>query len=177
MANPYELLAGLALLREKNRRSRQSGGRELQEWSGFQMRFGDLDCLIRREQVEEVVTPSSVAAVRGVPAWVKGVIYSHTQLVTLVDVGKLLTGSSVMQPGSSRAFVVRGGKEWFGLLASSFEGVRHIWSDTPDCPPPEGFVNQLQAHIREWLLLDERPVAVLDATSLVKALESSEVAV
>ena len=42
MANPYELLAGLALLREKKRRSRQRNELELQEWSGFRVQLGDV---------------------------------------------------------------------------------------------------------------------------------------
>ncbi len=130
MASPYELLAGLALLREKKRRSRQHNAQELQEWSGFQVHVGDVVCLIPCEQVEEVVTPAHVASVRGVPAWVNGVVYCRAQLVTLVDVAALLLGKAGAA-ASGRAFVVRGTQEWFGLQAGSFEGVRHIWSDTP----------------------------------------------
>lgn len=176
MASPYELLAGLALLREKKRRASQSQGSELQEWSGFQMRFGELDCLIPREQVEEVVTPAAVAGVRGVPAWIRGIIYSHAQLVTLIDVGRLWSGNAGVQSGG-RVFVVRGAKEWFGLQSATFEGVRHIWSDTPDCPPPKGLAGEWLDYIREWLLLDGHPVAVLDASRLVQALEQREAGV
>jgi len=173
MANPYELLAGLALLREKKRRSRQHHAQELQEWSGFQVHVGDLLCLIPCDQVEEVVTPASVAGVRGVPSWVNGVIYCRAQLVTLVDVAGLLLGKE-RTTTLGRAFVVRGSQEWFGLQAGNFEGVRHIWSDTPVCAAPPALAADWLRFTRQWLLLDDQPVAVLEAFKLVAALESGE---
>jgi chemotaxis signal transduction protein len=173
MANPYELLAGLALLREKKRRLHQQHAQELQEWSGFQVHVGDLLCLIPCDQVEEVVTPASVAGVRGVPSWVSGVIYCRAQLVTLVDVAGLLLGKERPMT-SGRAFVVRGSQEWFGLQAGNFEGVRHIWSDTPVCDAPPALAAGWLRFTRQWLLLDDQPVAVLDAFKLVAALESGE---
>ncbi|WGZ94705.1 MAG: chemotaxis protein CheW [Candidatus Thiothrix putei] len=176
MANPYELLAGLALLREKKRRSRQHDAQELQEWSGFQIHVGDSVCLIPCEQVEEVVMPSSVAGVRGVPRWVNGVIYCRAQLVTLVDLAALLLGKD-RAAVSGRAFVVRGRQEWFGLQAGSFEGVRHIWSDTPVCDAPLQLNDDWRRFTRQWLLLDDQPVAVLEAIQLVAALESGEIRV
>jgi chemotaxis signal transduction protein len=176
MASPYELLAGLALLREKKRRSRQHNAQELQEWSGFQVRVGDMVCLIPCEQVEEVVTPASVASVRGVPGWVNGIVYCRAQLVTLVDVAALLLGKERVA-ASGRAFVVRGAQEWFGLQAGSFEGVRHIWSDTPVCDSPVPLAGDWLRYTRQWLLLDDKPVAVLDAGKLVAALESGEIRV
>lgn len=176
MASPYELLAGLALLREKKRRSHQHTELDLQEWSGFQVQVGNYACLIPCEQVEEVVTPASIACVRGVPGWVSGVIYCRAQLVTLVDVAALLLekGVSVL---SGRAFVVRGTEELFGLQAGHFEGVRHIWSDTPVCDPPRQLSGDWLRFVRQWLLLDDQPVAVLDASQLVAALESGEMRV
>ena len=176
MANPYELLAGLALLREKKRLSQQSHELELQEWSGFKVQIGSLVCLIPCEQVEEVVTPASVAAVRGVASWINGVIYCRAQLVTLVDVAALLLGKERVA-STGRAFVVRGAREWFGLQTGSFEGVRHIWSDTPVCAAPPLVKGKGLHFIRQWLLLDDQPVAVVDALKLVSALESGEIAV
>ncbi|MEZ5453260.1 MAG: chemotaxis protein CheW [Thiothrix sp.] len=174
MASPYELLAGLALLREKKRRAHQDSHLELQEWSGFQVQVGKFTCLIPSGQVEEVVTPASIASVRGVPAWVSGVIYCRAQLVTLVDMAALLLGKGATAlPG--RAFVVRGSEEWFGLQAGQFEGVRHIWSDTPACDPPQDTSGDWVRYIRQWLLLDGQPVAVLDAGKLVSALEAGEI--
>lgn len=174
MASPYELLAGLALLRERKRRSHRYNEGELQEWSGFQMRFGEMNCLIPRDQVEEVITPVNVAHVRGVAAWVRGVVYCHAQLVTLIDVGRLLFahGGSL---NAGRIFVVRGSQEWFGLQSASFDGVRHIWSDTPECEPPEHLSGAWLQYVQQWLLLDDNPVAVLDADKLVAALENGEV--
>lgn len=173
MASPYELLAGLALLREKKRRSRQHNAQELQEWSGFQVHVGEVLCLIPCAEVEEVVTPASIASVRGVAAWVSGVVYCRAQLVTLVDVAVLLLGKGAMAV-AGRAFVVRGGQEWFGLQTGSFEGVRHIWSDTPLCDAPRQYAGDWLRYVRQWLLLDGKPVAVLDAARLVLALERGE---
>ncbi|MGB3916115.1 chemotaxis protein CheW [Thiothrix litoralis] len=174
MASPYELLAGLALLREKKRRSQQHHAQDLQEWSGFQINVGDIACLIPCDQVEEVVTPTSIASARGVPAWVNGVVYCRAQLVTLVDLTALLLGHGRIAT-SGRAFVVRGTREWFGLQAGNFEGVRHIWSDTPSCEAPPRLTGDWLRYTRQWLLLDDQPVAVLDATRLITALESGEI--
>ncbi len=174
MASPYELLAGLALLREKKRRSQQHQAQDLQEWSGFQINVGEVACLIPCDQVEEVVTPTNIAAARDVPIWVNGVVYCRAQLVTLVDLAALLlaTGRTTT---SARTFVVRGTREWFGLQAGNFEGVRHIWSDTPNCDTPPLPNNDWLRYTRQWLLLDDQPVAVLDAVRLVTALESGEI--
>ncbi|WML89186.1 chemotaxis protein CheW [Thiothrix lacustris] len=176
MASPYELLAGLALLREKKRRSRQHHAQDLQEWSGFQVTIGEITCLIPCDQVEEVVTPSNIALVRGVPPWISGVVYCRAQLVTLVDLASLLRANGRSNT-SGRAFVVRGTREWFGLQAGNFEGVRHIWSDTPSCETPTQLTGDWLRYTHQWLLLDNHPTAVLDATRLITALESGEIPV
>lgn len=173
MANPYELLAGLALLREQKRGSSQQHRQELQEWSGFQVQIGHVTCLIPCAQVEEVVTPTTLASVRGVAPWISGIIYCRGQLVTLLDAATLLLGKP-MPLSAGRVFVLRGVREWFGLQTSHFEGVRHIWSDTPCCEPNTALPAAWERYSHQWLLLDEQPVAVLDATRLVLALESGE---
>ncbi len=170
MASPYELLAGLALLREKKRQSHQHDELELQEWSGFRVQLGDIACLIPADQVEEVVTPNAIATVRGVPGWVRGVAYCRSQLVTIVDVSRLLLGETRQLP-AARVFVMRGKQEWFGFQVSHFEGVRHIWSDTPVCAVPANTQGEWLHYVRQWLLLDDQPVAVLDAVQLVERLE------
>ncbi|MDD5391819.1 MAG: chemotaxis protein CheW [Thiothrix sp.] len=177
MASPYELLAGLALLREKKRRSRQRSDLELQEWSGFRVQVGKLVCLIPCEQVEEVMTPTSVAVAHGVPAWVRGIAYFRAQLVTLVDVAGLLLGEIKAPTASSRVFVMRGKQEWFGLQVSAFDGVRHIWSDTVEAGVPDAFSGAWLQYVRQWLSLEGETVAVLDAGKLVGALENGEVRV
>jgi chemotaxis signal transduction protein len=175
MSSPYELLAGLALLREKKRSAFQRHDQELQEWSGFQVRIGSLACLVPCEPVEEVMSQGVAAVARGVPAWVRGVGYFRAQLVTLVDVAALLLGE-VKAPGSAtRIFVMRGQREWFGLQVSVFEGVRHIWSDTQAVAAPQGLEAGWTRYVRQWLLLEGETVAVLDVSKLVAALENGEV--
>lgn len=169
MASPYELLAGLALLREKKRRLQQRNDTELLEWSGFQIQLGKVACLIPCNEVEEVITPENVASVRGVASWIRGVAYCRAHLVTLVDIARLLQG----EPASSttgRIFVMHGQQEWFGLQVSMFDGVRHIWSDTPVCQAPLQQGPWLQ-YVQQWLLLDNKPVAVLDTATLISQLE------
>ncbi|MBJ6611919.1 MAG: chemotaxis protein CheW [Candidatus Thiothrix moscowensis] len=175
MTSPYELLAGLALLREKKRRFRQRDELELQEWSGFRVQIGGLVCLIPCEQVDEVITPTAVAGVRGVAPWVRGVAYFRAQLVTLVDLAGLLLGEFKTPTASSRAFVMKGKQEWFGLQVNVFEGVHHIWSDTPEVAAPENSSSLWLCYVRQWLALEGETVAVLDAGKLVAALESREV--
>lgn len=175
MANPYELLAGLALLREKKRLSQQHTELELQEWSGFKVQIGTLDCLIPCNQVEEVMLPSSISVARNVPFWVVGVAYFRAQLVTLVDILGLLLGERRALHPSSRVFVIRGKHEWFGLQVTAFEGVRHIWSDTQETTAPQALSGTWLQYVKQWLLLDGQTVAVLDGLQLVTALETGEV--
>ena len=175
MANPYELLAGLALLREKKRLSQQSHELELQEWSGFKVQIGSLVCLIPCEQVEEVMLPNSVSVARNVPAWVLGVAYFRAQLLTLVDMANLLRGERKTPGASARVFVMRGKQEWFGLQVTAFDGVRHIWSDTQEAPMPPHFDGSWLQYVRQWLALEGETVAVLDAHKLITTLEAGEV--
>jgi len=171
MTSPYELLAGLALLREKKRRSGSQADSELQEWSGFWVQVGGLVCLIPCEQVDEVVTPAAVAKARGVPVWVRGVAYFRTQLVTVVDVASFLWGGMRLSPGA-RVFVMRGQREWFGLQVDAFEGVRHIWSDTQQTTPPGHLTGAWLQYVKQWLLMEGQTVAVLDTQSLIATLEN-----
>lgn len=177
MTSPYELLAGLALLREKKYRSRQHAKQELEEWSGFRVQVGGQTCLIPCEQVDEVITPAAVAAARGVPVWVRGIAYFRAQLVTLVDLGALLLGEVKAPTASTRAFVMKGRQEWFGLQISAFEGVRHVWSDTPEVDAPAGSSGSWLQYVQQWLSLEGEIVAVLDAKRLVTALENREAVV
>ena len=173
MASPYELLAGLALLREKKRRSQQQHELELQEWSGFRVQLGSIACLIPSDQVDEVVTPPAIATVRGVAPWIRGVAYCRSQLVTVINGLGLLSGDTRI-PVDGRVFVMHGQREWFGLQVSTFEGIRHIWSDTPVCDSPPVLPAGWSQYVQQWLVLDGVPVAVMDVTTLIAALESSE---
>lgn len=175
MASPYELLAGLALLREKKRSASQQHDQELQEWSGFRVKIGSLACLVPCEQVEEVMSPGESAVARGVPAWVRGVGYFRAQLVTLVDVAVLLLGEMKTPTSATRIFVMQGKREWFGLQISVFDGVRHIWSDTQTVAAPQELKADWMRYVRQWLLLEGETVAVLDASKLVAELENGEV--
>lgn len=174
MASPYELLAGLALLREKKREKHRAGTQdeqELQEWSGFWVQVGELVCLIPCDHVDEVVTPSAVARVRGVPVWVRGVAYFRTQLVTVVDAACFLLGRTQVSPGV-RVFVMRGQREWFGLQVDAFEGVRHVWSDTQQTSTPAHFTGAWLRYVKQWLSMEGQSVAVLDVPLLMAALEN-----
>ncbi len=173
MASPYELLAGLALLREKKRRLQQRNDTELLEWSGFQIQLGKIACLIPCNEVEEVITPDNIANVRGVSPWIRGIAYCRAHLVTLIDIAHLLQG---IPPSNitGRIFVMHGQQEWFGLQVNVFDGVRHIWSDTPICTTPEHQQGPWLQYVQQWLLLDNKPVAVLDTAKLINKLEKQE---
>lgn len=177
MTSPYELLAGLALLREKKYRTGRHAKQELEEWSGFRVQIGGQTCLIPCEQVDEVITPTAVAAARGVPVWVRGIAYFRAQLVTLVDLAALLLDEVKAPTASTRAFVMKGKQEWFGLQVSTFEGVRHIWSDTLEVDAPAENSGSWLKYVQQWLSLEGETVAVLDVKRLVTALESREATV
>lgn len=132
MISPYELLVGLALLREKKRRSESTQQGGLESWSALVVMIGGQRCLIRQDEVDEVVAPGRLTSVLGMPSWMLGLTYFRGHLLNVIDSKAFFLGNqkrSVL-PAASRILAVQGQEEWFGLRVDELLGIRHIWSDS-----------------------------------------------
>ncbi len=131
MISPYELLVGLALLREKKRRSESTQQGGLESWSALVVMIGSQRCLIRQDEVDEVIAPSRTTSLLGMPEWMLGLTYFRGDLLNVIDSKTFFFGSQKrsMLPAASRILAVQGQDEWFGFRVEELLGIRHVWSD------------------------------------------------
>lgn len=166
MATPYELLVGLALLRERKRQLDQAENHALEAWSALMVRIGTLVCLIHRNDVDEIISLESSTPVRGVAPWVAGLGYFRGQLLNLIDLKVFFSlGDAGYSPGA-RILVVRGSTEWLGLRVDELIGIRHIWPDTVRLDRQATTKAALGIYEEQSLLVDNEPMLVLDIKTL-----------
>lgn len=132
MISPYELLVGLALLREKKRQVESAQQGPLEAWSALVVTIGTQRCLIRQDEVDEVLAPSRLTSVLGMPSWLLGLAYFRGRLLNVIDAKGFLLGlpRTAMASASARILAIQGQEEWFGLKVDELVGLRHIWSDS-----------------------------------------------
>lgn len=171
MATPYELLAGLALLREKKRHLEINTQGDLEEWSALIVRLGTHQCVIRHEHVSEVATLGSVTPVQGMHSWLVGVSYFRGQLLNLIHTLTLFDENAVYGAGNGRVLVVQGRQEWFGFYAEELIGIRHVWSDTVTKPCTPEQQQLFGDYAERRLLIENEFLPVLDIRKLMMVLE------
>ncbi|MEZ5478767.1 MAG: chemotaxis protein CheW [Thiolinea sp.] len=134
MTTPYELLTGLALLREKKRLAESQSEKSLESWSALVVRVGDEICVMRQDDVDEILNLDKLTVVKGLAPWFLGVGYFRGQLLNVLDGQNLFNCGRSAKPNAAmaRILVVRGEDEWFGLKVSELVGIRHVWSDNID---------------------------------------------
>ncbi|MCB1638955.1 MAG: hypothetical protein KDI15_08910, partial [Thiothrix sp.] len=69
MSSPYELLAGLALLREKRRQLDRSEQNGLAARSVLVVTVAGRTCAISQDVIEEILAQDNLAAVKEVEPW------------------------------------------------------------------------------------------------------------
>lgn len=172
MSSPYELLAGLALLREKKRLSDDTGEKNLESWSALLVKIGDDECVVRQDDVDEIITLSKLTTVNGVAQWLIGLGYFRGQVLNVLDGKQLLQRNhkGKFNNAAARILVVRGDEEWFGLKIEELVGIRHVWSDSVDsvdASNESGWLGYIEQRIR----IEKRMVPVLKLKHLVRDLE------
>lgn len=165
MATPYELLLGLALLRERKRKLDQAEHSALEAWSALMVRIGTVVCLIHRNNVDEIISLESSTPVRGVAPWVAGLGYFRGQLLNLIDLKVFFSLGDAGYSPSSRILVVRGTTEWLGLRVDELIGIRHVWPDTVRLDS-QTTKAALGIYEEQCLLIDNEPMLVLDIKKL-----------
>lgn len=168
--SPYELLVGLALLHEYRLRTDQAEHASLQAWSALMVKIGSQYCLIRRNDVDEIISLDNVTPVRGVAPWLSGLSYFRGQLLNIINLKKIYQLDDDAYAPNSRILVARGKKEWFGLRIDELIGIRHIWPDVErlDTTPEE--LRVFRDHEEQCLLIEDKPMVVLDIMQLLEGL-------
>lgn len=173
MNSPYELLAGLALLREKKRRIEQSGDNKLKSWSALVVRMGSKNCVIAQSDIEEILTQDKLTQVKGVAPWLVGVGFFQGRLLNVVDGQHLFSSESQQHKtllSAIRVLVISGDKEWFGLKVDELIGIRHVWSDYTDSPvSSEGTARA--NYVDQWIEIEGQQLPILNVKEMVRVLE------
>lgn len=173
MNSPYDLLAGLALLREKKRQAEQSGDSKLKSWSALVVRMGNKSCVVAQSDIEEILTQDKLTQVKGVAAWFVGVGFFQGKLLNVID-GQYVFGSNPQQHkallSAVRVLVIPGDKEWFGLKVDELIGIRHVWSDYTDSPASAEGATRTN-YVDQWVEIEGQKLPILNVKEMVRVLE------
>ncbi|WP_298611029.1 chemotaxis protein CheW [uncultured Thiothrix sp.] len=174
MASPYELLVGLALLREKKRQleAEQQQG-PIQAWSALVVKIGPWRCVLRQDEVDEVIAPSKLTKVLGTPNWMLGIGYFRNQLLNVLDGRMLFLGrsSGSVNQLSARILVIQGQEEWFGIKVDELIGIRHIWSDSAEIKALTENLNVWRSFATQCIVINGEVMPILQARILMRGLE------
>lgn len=180
MNSPYELLAGLALLREKKRQAERSGDSKLKSWSALVVRLGSKTCVVAQADIEEILPQDKLTQVKGVAPWFVGVGFFQGRLLNVVD-GQYLFGINAQQPrtllSAIRVLVIPGDKEWFGLKVDELVGIRHVWSDGTDSLNSPVLAEDAVRpdYVDQWIKIEEQQLPVLNVKEMARVLEHAGV--
>lgn len=174
MASPYELLVGLALLREKKRQleAEQQQG-PIQAWSALVVKIGPWRCVLRQDEVDEVIAPGKLTKVLGTPNWMLGIGYFRNQLLNVLDGRMLFLGrsSGSVNQLSARILVVQGHEEWFGIKVDELIGIRHIWSDSAEIKALTENLSIWRSFATQCIVMNGEVMPILQARTLMRGLE------
>jgi len=172
MTSPYELLTGLALLREKKRQNSAAQQGPLEAWTGLVVRIGRSHCVIRQDEVDEVIAPSGLTKVLGMPPWMLGIGYFRGQLLNVIDAQTFFFGQRhpVISP-ATRILVIQGYEEWFGLRIDELGGIRHIWSDSASITLISEDMVQWQGYAEQCIEVENEIIPMLLVKRLIYSFE------
>lgn len=174
MASPYELLVGLALLRERKRQleAEQRQG-PIEAWSALVVKIGTWRCVLRQDEVDEVIAPGKLTKVLGTPNWMLGVTYFRNQLLNVLDGRMLFLGrsSGSISQLSARILVVQGQEEWFGIKVDELIGIRHIWSDSAEMKALTDSLVVWRSYATQCIVMNGEVMPILQARNLMRGLE------
>jgi len=177
MSSPYELLAGLALLRERKRLADTSNDKNLESWSALLVRIGNETCVLRQDDVDEIIAPSKLSKVNGVDSWVLGLGDFRNKLLTVLDLHQvfgMVTPNRRLGDITARIMVVGAEDEWFGLQVDELLGIRHVWSDSMDAMEVSGTEDSpWKGHVERWITIENNIVPILQIKQLVLGLEQT----
>lgn len=103
------------------------------EYATFYLK--DALCGIALSKIQEINKPAALTIVPQAPDYVMGVINLRGKIVTVIDMGKLLGLTPIMDDEDMRTIIVNDGGESFGLMIDRIGNVVTVDSDNVDPPP------------------------------------------
>jgi chemotaxis signal transduction protein len=164
--SPYDLLLGLALLRERDK----SAQNVLKEYSGILVEAAGDKLLINQDAVEEMITVNEVTNIIDDRIWLTGLINYRGRLLPLVELRTLLDSNSPKLGLKDRKVLILSrkdipGQAFIGLSVDQIKGIRHYWSDD------NNFQESEQKHtglIETRFNYKKSPIAILNLETLAK---------
>ena len=128
MMNPYKLLYGMALLREKKRLQSQDNAAS-EDSSFLRINLNDQAILIRQSEIEEIIPVLHITQILGTKPWFKGLTSFRGNLLPLVDLAILLGIHRTDNTSTTdvRILVIQTPESLLGLYVHKVESIRHYW--------------------------------------------------
>lgn len=119
--------------------SGKSGSGDSDEWSGITFALGDARLACNIDRVSEVLPCPQSTPVPGAKNWIVGLANVRGELLTVIDVGRFLTGVRSPLKASSRLLATSLNRAPIGLLIDEVFGQRHFLdSEAVPADLPEG---------------------------------------
>ena len=146
--------SAFAKLLEYEKRSRQfapggkSGSGPAEEWSGVTFRLGSSRLACNIDRISEILPCAQSTPVPGAKAWIIGLANVRGELLTVIDLGRYLTGVRTPLSGGSRLLAASLNKAPIGLLIDEVYGQRHfldsdaVPAELPEDSPLRGVVSK-----------------------------------
>lgn len=166
MAQAYDLLVGLALLREGN-------AKKLTDWQGILVSVGAFNVLIDRPAVDEMLTVTDASRVLDDRKWLSGLMNYGGRLLPLIELKTLLDPKTLPGKLEDRQVIILVEKYGpIGLLVDSVKGINHFWSDDADIHiQASKYPDLMQMHIHS----DNTDIQVLDLKKLMSSINMNMV--
>jgi twitching motility protein PilI len=124
--------SAFAKLLEYEKRSRQfapggkSGSGPAEEWSGVTFSLGGSRLACNIDRISEILPCPQVTPVPGAKAWIVGLANVRGELLTVIDLGRYLSGVRSPVTASSRLLSASLNRAPIGLLIDEVYGQRHF---------------------------------------------------
>ena len=140
---------------------KRDGGSPAQEWSGVTFGLGEARLACNIDRIHEILPLPQATPVPGAKPWIIGLANVRGALLTIVDLGWILTGDRSPVTQHSRLLAISLHKAPIGLLIDEVFGQRHflesdaVSADLPDDAPLRKVVHKQHSFGSEtWQELD-----------------------
>lgn len=149
-----DAFAQLRLLEERVRMSGcelPKGTEAVEQWAGVNFRLGGLPCVVRLDDLAEILVDKVPTRLPGCADWVKGVLNVRGRLLPVFSLPPRYLPASLCPQEGWQVLVVEGGKLFCGIRADKVVGMEKF-SDGDFRSPGEGELapcGQLAAQVRQ----------------------------
>lgn len=123
---PFELLKALEVRARTATSEDRVGSGASDEWVGLGFRIGDLQLVVAREQVRELMYYPGAHRVPGAKSWLLGIANVRGQLLPVTDMKAFLGGGETAISRSARVLSINHPQMSAGLLVDQVYGFRRF---------------------------------------------------